>query len=500
MIMHPSPRHRASLIGPLSALLTLALVTAALAARAPKADPAAAREQELTALKAQAALLRDSLQVEVAERYRAKQRAVEQRETDKDELEQLTARVEQAYGELSRIKEERLVAERTLSDARDNLATKQDEWQYVPSALNDILSKEADNILNAFPLDQEQRRQDLETVRSALTRKGDAAAALAAYLRYRLTYVGIAESLSLVKRSVFPQEGGPQLLTIARLGSVLAYGLNDKGETFIIRQSGRLGRERFIVEKVGAEALSASLSRLFPGWVASGKLSGAVPIDVLQNEQSGQLVAGKKVSFSQSFMHSIKSGGAIMLPLLLLGLWALSLLLLKFAQLTVKRLRYARHFRTISAGLKSRSPQDVLSGLGASGSAVSRIFAACVGRSSSGKASAEKAAREAFAEELPSLNSYLNTLAVIAGAAPLLGLLGTISGMINLFGAVTHYGTGDPKFLAGGISEALVTAKTGLAIAIPALFAHNYLRNLRDRMAADLEKYAIRMLNALFPE
>jgi biopolymer transport protein ExbB len=106
---------------------------------------------------------------------------------------------------------------------------------------------------------------------------------------------------------------------------------------------------------------------------------------------------------------------------------------------------------------------------------------------------------EMFIEEIPQLSRYLNTLAVIAGAAPLLGLLGTISGMINLFGAVTHYGTGDPKFLAGGISEALITAKTGLAIAIPVLFIHDYLRNKKDRLQADIEKYVLRIVNKLWP-
>jgi biopolymer transport protein ExbB/TolQ len=72
--------------------------------------------------------------------------------------------------------------------------------------------------------------------------------------------------------------------------------------------------------------------------------------------------------------------------------------------------------------------------------------------------------------------------------------------MITLFAAVTHYGTGDPKFLAGGISEALITAKTGLAIAIPALFVHDLLRGAKDRLMANMEKYAIDVLNAVYPE
>ena len=112
-------------------------------------------------------------------------------------------------------------------------------------------------------------------------------------------------------------------------------------------------------------------------------------------------------------------------------------------------------------------------------------------RQSQGRDAGERAVYEILSLEAPPLRRNLNTLAVIAGAAPLLGLLGTISGMITLFAAVTHYGTGDPKFLAGGISEALITAKTGLAIAIPVLFIHDLLRSAKDRLMADLENDTI---------
>jgi biopolymer transport protein ExbB len=89
---------------------------------------------------------------------------------------------------------------------------------------------------------------------------------------------------------------------------------------------------------------------------------------------------------------------------------------------------------------------------------------------------------------------------VIAGAAPLLGLLGTVTGMISLFEVITHYGTGDPKILAGGISEALITTQTGLATAIPILLIHNWLRNQSLHIQSEMEKHAIRILNRLWPE
>jgi biopolymer transport protein ExbB len=133
-------------------------------------------------------------------------------------------------------------------------------------------------------------------------------------------------------------------------------------------------------------------------------------------------------------------------------------------------------------------------------SAIARVLEICLERKEHGRHGNERAVREQIMQEMPSVSSGINTIAVIAGAAPLMGLLGTISGMITLFAAVTHYGTGDPKFLAGGISEALITAKTGLAIAIPALFIHDLIRNGKDRLLSELEHMSVAAMNHIWPE
>ncbi len=80
---------------------------------------------------------------------------------------------------------------------------------------------------------------------------------------------------------------------------------------------------------------------------------------------------------------------------------------------------------------------------------------------------------EAILKEMPSLNRALAFLKIVAVAAPLLGLLGTVTGMINTFQAITLFGTGDPKTMAGGISQALVTTVQGLCVAIPTVFLHS---------------------------
>jgi biopolymer transport protein ExbB len=95
------------------------------------------------------------------------------------------------------------------------------------------------------------------------------------------------------------------------------------------------------------------------------------------------------------------------------------------------------------------------------------------------------------------LERYLNTLGTIAAISPLLGLLGTVTGMIRTFSALTVGGVGDPAALAGGISEALITTAAGLMVAIPALIAYRYLRGRVDALVVQMEQEAIGLVEAL---
>jgi len=98
---------------------------------------------------------------------------------------------------------------------------------------------------------------------------------------------------------------------------------------------------------------------------------------------------------------------------------------------------------------------------------------------------------EAIYRETPALTKYHSVLKIIAVIAPLMGLLGTVVGMIITFQSITLYGTGDPKLMAGGISSALVTTVLGLIVAIPTLFSHNYLSEQSKALVQILEEQAM---------
>jgi len=100
----------------------------------------------------------------------------------------------------------------------------------------------------------------------------------------------------------------------------------------------------------------------------------------------------------------------------------------------------------------------------------------------------ENALQEALLRQLPRLERFLPTLSVLAAIAPLLGLLGTVTGMINTFQVITIFGTGEPKLMAGGISEALITTQLGLAVAIPIMLLHHFLERRVDKVLGDIEE------------
>jgi len=91
-------------------------------------------------------------------------------------------------------------------------------------------------------------------------------------------------------------------------------------------------------------------------------------------------------------------------------------------------------------------------------------------------------------KELPDIKKFENILKLIATVSPLLGLLGTVTGMIETFGAITLFGTGDPKLMAGGISQALMTTVLGLVVAIPMLFLYTFVSSASSKIVAILDE------------
>ena len=133
-------------------------------------------------------------------------------------------------------------------------------------------------------------------------------------------------------------------------------------------------------------------------------------------------------------------------------------------------------------------------------SPLGRILAAGLTNISRHRVVMKEAIEEAGRHVVHDLERYLNTLGTIAAVSPLLGLLGTVIGMIKVFSVITASGVGDPTVLAGGISEALITTATGLSIGIPSLMFHRYFRGRVHELTISMEQQALHMVDLIHTE
>jgi biopolymer transport protein ExbB len=130
-------------------------------------------------------------------------------------------------------------------------------------------------------------------------------------------------------------------------------------------------------------------------------------------------------------------------------------------------------------------------------SPLGRILATGLKSRSVGREVMKEAIAESGRQVAHKLERFLNTLGTIATITPLLGLLGTVVGMIKVFAAIVSHGVGDPAVLAGGISEALITTAAGLAVAIPCVIFHRYFEGLVDAYVLNMEEESLKLIEVI---
>ena len=191
-------------------------------------------------------------------------------------------------------------------------------------------------------------------------------------------------------------------------------------------------------------------------------------------------------------------GGPIMYLLAICSVLALGITLEKLWNLRRSKVIGDDFFDTVVALIEGGRIDTALEHCRRNPGVFHSIIGAALEHFPYGRDEVKEAILDAGRQETPRLERYLNTLATIAGIAPLMGLLGTILGMIQVFGAISREGTGDAQVLAAGIGQALITTATGLPIAIFALVSYNYFSQKAEGIILEIEKYSIGLTNQLF--
>lgn len=199
-------------------------------------------------------------------------------------------------------------------------------------------------------------------------------------------------------------------------------------------------------------------------------------------------------------LELVTAGGWLMVLILLCSIVALAISIERLYTLNPRKISPPHLLATVWKQLKAGELDGVRLRNLRQSSPLGRILAAGLANASHGRDVMKESIQDAASHVVHDLERYLNTLGTIAAIAPLLGLLGTVVGMIKVFSRIMAQGTGNASALAGGISEALITTAAGLAVAIPALVMHRYFTGRIDAIVVGLEQETIKLMDALHNE
>ncbi len=199
-------------------------------------------------------------------------------------------------------------------------------------------------------------------------------------------------------------------------------------------------------------------------------------------------------------LEMVTAGGWLMLPILLCSIVAVGICAERLVTLNAEKISPPHLLARVWTQLKNNEMDAAKLRTLRASSPLGEILAAGLGNAHLGREAMKSSIEEAASHVVHDLERYLNTLGTIAAVTPLLGLLGTVVGMIKVFTEIMAQGTGNASVLAGGISEALVTTAAGLSVAIPALIMHRYFVGRIDAIVVNLEQETIKLVDALHGE
>ncbi len=371
------------------------------------------------------------------------------------ELGRVRTQVREAEAEASRLEGQRNALDRQLAELKAQLAERQGEFGELFGAaraaaadLNELLG---DSLISAqFP----GRGEPMVRIAQA-----DSLPTMQELEALWFTLLQEASEQSKVVRFEAPVIGTdnlPKTESVVRIGPFTAFG--DDG--YLSLNNGAL---RYLARQPGGGAVSAA--KRVSAHSGDGVVAGLI-------DPSLGMLLGLVVE-TPNMRERVAQGGGIGYAIIAVAIFGILLALYKWFTLAV-----------IAGKVKAQMRSDTAS----DSNPLGRVMLAYQENKGADVETLQLKLDDAVLKELPKLESGLNLIKVLAAVAPLMGLLGTVIGMIVTFQAITLFGTGDPKLMAGGISQALVTTVQGLVAAIPLLLLHAFAAGSSRRIAQVLEE------------
>jgi biopolymer transport protein ExbB len=265
---------------------------------------------------------------------------------------------------------------------------------------------------------------------------------------------------------------------IVHYGNIAAFGVSEQGSGALVPAGG--GRLR-LWKDPAAESAQA---------LAQGQLPATLQAYLIENTNTAVLDPEDK-----TFVNEMTKGGLIGYIILLLGLSAGILVVLRALFLQRAGASINNIMDGVAPAVRARKIDDAIAAAKRFKGSAARVVTAALRNLDREREHLEDIVSESILHESTHLNRFGAYILMIAAVAPLLGLLGTVTGMIQTFDVITEFGTSDPKLLSGGIAVALVTTMQGLIVAIPALLFGSLLNGWAESIKDDMEKSALKVVN-----
>jgi len=300
-------------------------------------------------------------------------------------------------------------------------------------------------------------------------------------LTARLVALGGKLALSYAPEPIVARDGALVTVPVVRLGAARAVAIGTTMAT------------RGVLTRVGDGRQWVVAGTLLPNEVASGDGLAVLPLDPDNSLSKQQAVNGR------SFEQWLRAGRFFIWPImgvLLTGLWIAAERVIQLVRGRIDPARVREVLTLLRAGDQRAATRLVLD----QGNPLNRILTQGIQALGLSRVAREAVLESSMLAEAPRLQRGMGLLMVLASIAPLLGLLGTVTGMIDMFSVIASHGSGNAKSLSGAISEALITTQAGMIVAVPLLLIHAILSRLVERRLMSLEEGATALLGVEAPE
>jgi len=455
-----------------------------------------------------------------AARWQDKRNAIAAQDAFQQNWEDLKREVDKLSAQKTRKEETFLRVRAQKTEKKDQADVAVARYQGFTVQLKDKIRQSQEKLGSAFPHDREENSKFLQKQLETLSQSSIQATllGLSGYFNFQKEMLELTEKRSVVRSKFVVQgvaaameAGQKQVLQMdensgarsvaghfIQVGSFFkTFVSSESPDVAVLVKTGRMDDHAWRwVENITPDDRqkfrNAITSLLAP---EAGRVG--LPMDViLKNANSEGFVITEKTSFWAHMEKEFEEGGWVMYPIMFVALMGLFVIMERAFVFIRKDERAAARMKKVQSLVAAGNVDSALKEVNRSKSSVSKVIAAILAHASN-RSTAEEKAHEVMLQETPKLETRISTINILAAASPLVGLLGTVSGMVTLFGVITVHGTSDPKLMAGGISEALIATKWGLGVAVPLLIFYNLMDLWAGRITTNMEKYSAQLMNQL---